>query len=622
MFVFQPITALYLIGVVISTVLTMIILKRRPAPGAQAFALFNLVAAWWVLTCILEYGAVDIAAKIFLAKLQCISILSSGVLWFIFTQNYTRHSWWRRPRNLALLSLFPLITWGIVLTNEWHGLYWPNIYLIDTQFGQTAIWEHGIWFWASATYQYFLVITGIVFLIKFNRNKSKLHRKQLAVLVLGATAPLVFNVIYLFQIKALEGFDFTPLALSISGILYALLIFRFHFLDVNTIARNSLVEQIPEGILVLNTEGNITDMNRAAENIMGFTKSEVNNLPIGQVWPEFRKIKPSFQPLEHKTISCNFNNCNSYLELSLTPMIDPHGILAGELLILRDVTEQKQAQSALFKSEQKYKQLYEKEKTERSELEKESQARANFISVLTHELKTPLTPLLASIDLLFDKFGNDQISIEGRLIRNAMIGSNSLNNRLNELLDLAKMSSGTYQFDCQPVEAGEYFKAVTGRFVLEFRKNNQLLVTDVEPALTIVKLDTARFERALTYLLHNASKSCDNGDPIILRVRIDDNQLLIDIEDHGESISEDEKQRLFEPYHRVEQDRQKFSGLGLGFAITKHIIDAHGGWIQLQSDQGAGNKFRIGIPLYQTNKATGNGRLAETDCVISKERQG
>jgi PAS domain S-box-containing protein len=900
---FQPITAAYLVGVIISTVLTMIILKRRPAPGAQTFAYFNMIASWWILTCILEYGAVDIASKIFWAKLQCIGILSSGVVWLIFTLDYTGHSWWRRPRNVVFLSLFPLITLGIVVTNEWHRLYWPSVYLINTQFGKTAAWEHGLWFWASVAYQYSMVIVGIVLLIRFNRNKSSLQRKQLAVLIMGALMPLVFNLIYILQIKALEGFDFTPLALSISGIFYAFLIFRFHFLDVNTVARNSIVEQIPEGILVLNTNGKITDMNPAAEKIFGYTKSMMKNHLIAQVWPEFINLKTSFQPHKYKTISCKFNKRDSFMDLSLTAMFDRRGKLAGELLILRDVTEQKTVEdnlrqseekfskvfhaspgaiiianmngtilkvnqrlmvlsnyaeedliginifdnsklesadlseklgsklefrdtlsniqvkltgrsgavhtllcsvtsviinserlilisasditeinqahesikrkieieetvtrlssrfvgrfdyqqsvtaalgdigglgrasraylflfnkelnemnnshewcaekvipqienlqnlscdvfpwwmnelrkgkiisvpsvdelpreaaaekailsnqgiksvlvfpvtiksqlagfigldnvmgavkwssadiavlgtaveiissaierfqaeiiledrnAELVKSEQQYKTLYEQEKTLRSELEKESQARANFISVLTHELKTPLTPLLASMEVLSDRFGADQISIEGRLICNAMTGTTILNNRLNELLDLAKMSNGTFQFDCQLMEAGDFFQAVTKRFVPEFQKRNQLLVADVEPALPVVKLDSARLERALGYLLNNAGKSSGKGEPVILRARVDNQQLLIDIEDRGECISEDEKQRLFEPYHRMEQDRQRFSGLGLGFAITKQIIDAHGGWIELQSSQNTGNKFLIGIPL-------------------------
>jgi PAS domain S-box-containing protein len=354
----RPITSIYFIGVIISTILAMIIMKRRPAPGALAFAIFNLGATWWILTCILEYGSIDLAQKIFWSKLQSIGILSSGLLWLIFTLDYTRHSSWRSTRNIIILCLFPLITWGIVLTNEFHGLYWTRIYLTDTQFGKTALWDHGVWFWVSAFYQYLCVIIGIILLIRFKKDKSLYHARQLAILVLGATAPLAFNLIYLFHIKALDGLDFTPLSLSISGFLYSLLIFRFHFLDVNTLARNSLVEQIPEGILVLNTEGSISDINPIAERLLGNTKSRLINRTLSEVWPELHTMKPSFQTLERRTILCNFNNQDRYLDVSLTTMLDRRGSLAGELFIIRDVTAEKLFEANLRQSEEKFSRVF------------------------------------------------------------------------------------------------------------------------------------------------------------------------------------------------------------------------------------------------------------------------
>jgi PAS domain S-box-containing protein len=365
--------------------------------------------------------------------------------------------------------------------------------------------------------------------------------------------------------------------------------------------QRKLLSSLLTGIMTVDADTHhIVDINEYGCQLFGAKKEEiVGHLCHNYICPAEEgkcpatDLQQQIQSAERKLIKAN----GTQLSVIKSVFRIKRGNQQYLIESLTDVEPLKKAQAALSESEQQYKKLYEQEKVERAELEKESQARANFISVLTHELKTPLTPLLASMELLSDQFGNDQQSVEGRLVHNAMIGAASINNRLNELLDLAKMTSGTYKFDRQPVEAGDFFKVVTNHFVPEFLTKNQLLVTDVEPALPLVKLDSARLQRAIAYLLDSASKSSEKGDPVILRARVDNHQLLINIEHRGEIISEDEKQRLFEPYHRVEQDRQRFSGLGLGFAITKQIIDAHGGWIQLKSDLENGNKFIIGIPL-------------------------
>jgi signal transduction histidine kinase len=204
---------------------------------------------------------------------------------------------------------------------------------------------------------------------------------------------------------------------------------------------------------------------------------------------------------------------------------------------------------------------------------------------------------MVSMELLNDSIGADPSTLEGKLMHNAMNGVNTLNNRLNELLDLAKMNNGTFQFDRQPIEAGDFLESIARRFSPEFKNKNQVLVADVEKSLPVVKMDARRIEIALAYLLNNASTSSQKGDPIVLRARVDNRHLVIDIEDRGKSISPEERERLFEPYHRVEQDRQRFSGLGLGLALTKQIVDAHGGWINLDSTREEGNKFQIGIPI-------------------------
>jgi K+-sensing histidine kinase KdpD len=249
-----------------------------------------------------------------------------------------------------------------------------------------------------------------------------------------------------------------------------------------------------------------------------------------------------------------------------------------------------------YQADQRIRMLFEEEKQQRQELEKEILARANFISILTHELKTPLTPLLSSIELLHDQLDRGQDTIETRLIDNAFNGVNTLNDRLEELLDLAKLTNGTARFNIQPVETGEFLEALVFRLRPVLQKKKRLLVTDIEQPLPVIPFDSEKLEKAIVFLLNNACKASKEEDPIMLRAGVEDNELRIDIEDNGLCLTEEEQDRLFEPYHRVEQDRHHYSGMGLSLAITEQIIKAHGGRIQIQSKKEKGNLFRIGIP--------------------------
>jgi signal transduction histidine kinase len=104
-------------------------------------------------------------------------------------------------------------------------------------------------------------------------------------------------------------------------------------------------------------------------------------------------------------------------------------------------------------------------------------------------------------------------------------------------------------------------------------------------------------EQVLSNLLSNACKFSPDEGRIGLKVEIQGEELLVEVSDDGIGISEEEQSRLFQPYHRVEQDRQKFPGIGLGLAVAKQIVEAHGGKIWLVSEPGKGSIFSFTIPL-------------------------
>jgi PAS domain S-box-containing protein len=241
--------------------------------------------------------------------------------------------------------------------------------------------------------------------------------------------------------------------------------------------------------------------------------------------------------------------------------------------------------------------LYAKEKAQRQELEDEAKARGLFINILCHELRTPLTPIIVSASLLKDSFRQDPGSIQNELINNIYGNSQALVRRLEELLDFARFARGEASLKVESLDTAEFIKEVVSRFQPVIQKKKQNLIFELNENLPRIEVDPSRLEQVLANLLSNASKFSKEGKKIILRSKVMANQVLIEVQDEGIGISPEEQGWLFQPYHRVEQDRRKFPGLGLGLAISKQIVEAHKGKLWFTSKVNHGSTFSFLLPV-------------------------
>jgi PAS domain S-box-containing protein len=338
--------------------LAVITWRRRPAPGAWFFSAFNYAIFLWACTWMLEIGAVDIPAKILWAKLEYVGILASTPLWLLFALAFTGKLQ-LNPIKWILLWTIPAISLGMVFTNELHGLFWTNVYFVSEPIGRVTVWEHGIWFWISASYQYFLIMYGISVLWLHNFKNTGIYRKQVFALTIGALIPIIINVLYILRIPVLNGLDFTPLSISFAGIIYVLAVFRYHLLDITVVARNTLVEKVPDGILVLNSEGIIIDMNPATEQMLKINKSADIGKGLSQVWPNLTKVKKELYSNKHLELPAEASGNPIDLDIRMTCIQDKKKGEVGQLLMLRDITQRRKLERVIHESEKRYSTLVE-----------------------------------------------------------------------------------------------------------------------------------------------------------------------------------------------------------------------------------------------------------------------
>ena len=138
---------------------------------------------------------------------------------------------------------------------------------------------------------------------------------------------------------------------------------------------------------------------------------------------------------------------------------------------------------------------------------------------------------------------------------------------------------------------------VSDQFAVIANQEKQSIVLDISQNLPTVKADANRIKQVLVNLISNAIKFNATGTEVLIRAKVGDDELVIEVEDHGEGISSEQQDRIFKPYHRTEQDRQLFHGLGLGLAIAKQIIEAHNGRIWVTSEQKKGSTFGFSLPM-------------------------
>lgn len=254
---------------------------------------------------------------------------------------------------------------------------------------------------------------------------------------------------------------------------------------------------------------------------------------------------------------------------------------------IREITERKRSMEELQK-------LYEREIKLREALEEERKKRIEFIRVLVHELKTPLTPVLAASNLLADELRDDTIMRLSKIINQ---GAWNLSNRIDELLDITKGELGTLHLELEPVDLVMLLHRIAYNVYPMASSNGHSLILDIPKSLPSVLADENRLQQVILNLLNNASKFTPYGEKITLRARREDSALIVEVQDTGNGISEEYQQRLFEPYCRVESDRQRLSGLGLGLALCKTLVELHGGRIWVESHPGTGSIFGFSLPL-------------------------
>jgi two-component system, chemotaxis family, CheB/CheR fusion protein len=266
------------------------------------------------------------------------------------------------------------------------------------------------------------------------------------------------------------------------------------------------------------------------------------------------------------------------------------------LSLITDLTERRHSEQALAVSNRELVQALQDNQRAREQVEAALEAKDHFLAMLSHELRTPLTPVLMSVRMLERNPDATPEIREGlRMVdRNVRVECRLI----DDLLDLTRIQRGKLEILLEPVKLHVVIQRALEVAAPDFTAKLQRLNVSLEAAHTDLQGDETRLQQVVWNLLKNASKYTPEYGEIRVQTRNEKNKVILEIKDNGKGIKPDVLKRIFEAFAEgdPEQNRE-FGGLGLGLAISKAIVDAHGGTLLAQSNgHGLGAAFTVELP--------------------------
>lgn len=341
---------------------------------------------------------------------------------------------------------------------------------------------------------------------------------------------------------------------------------------------DTLIQSMVEAIVTIDDEGQVTSFSQGAERISGWKRAEVLGLSINRVFQlvenedEFVEHIPPFGSVNQVTVQTREGK-EITLAVTSAQLKPPSGEIKQVALVLRDITEEESAR----------------------------RLSSYFLANISHEFRTPLAALNASVELLLEEMNAMSLGEIAKLLNSIHLGVTSLQTLIDNLLESASMEAGQFRIRRHPADLVGIVTEATRVMKPLLERRQQELSLDMPAKIPLVNADPTRLTQVLVNLLSNASKYSPMETTIALSLKtVRKTAIRITVSDRGPGIPRAERSRLFQRFVRLGLEDRAQYGIGLGLSVVKTIVEAHGGEVGVDENPAGGSRFWFIIPLKDT----------------------
>ena len=471
----------------------------------------------------------------------------------------------------AVLVIANFVIYISVLTTKYTGLYYT--YMNFGMAGDFPVFSHkdGIFhhFW-SGIFVFYVAAGMLMLMVERHREKNELVRKRLLFVILAVFTESIFGVVQTFKLVAVtKVYDITMLSFPIGALFMLIAIYRYKLFDTEALAREYVIDELSEGIIAVDQIGNVSYYNKPALMLfpeMLFKPEKVVN-----------SIKRSIEagaPI----------NINGRIYTPEANELHQAGLDAGIVYSLTDDTEH-------------YRYMRELEEQKRI-ADNANKAKSSFLANMSHEIRTPINAVLGMDEMILRESKEKEVLGYARDIKTA---GRTLLSLINDILDFSKIEEGKMEILPIQYEVSSVVNDLVN--MTRDRASAKGLKFEVNVDKNIPHLllgDEIRIKQVVLNLLTNAVKYTEKGK-VGLNVGFnkksdDEIGLTFKVTDTGIGIKEEDIQKLFSPFSRIEEKRNRtIEGTGLGMSIVKQLLSLMNSKLEVESVYGEGSEFSFEI---------------------------
>jgi len=528
-------------------------------------------AGWWSAGALLEHASIEPSAKLVWAALEYPGIMAVAPLWLLFALDYAGRGAILAGRRAVVLAVVPLVTVALVWTNGWHHLVWTAVTPSSPAPGAPLVYGHGPAFWLAAAYNYALLVIGTVVLVASLARAHARYHGQTAALLIGLALPWIGNALYLGGVRIL-GADPTPLAFALTGVVYAVGLFRRRLFDLVPVARHALIESMADGVLVLDAQDRVIDVNPSARSLLGLAAAPIGE-PAARVlaaWPALAAITAAGDEAETTAPMESARGARD-VHARLSLLLDARGRPRGRLLVLSDVTERTRTEEALRQTEK-------------------LASLGQLLAGVAHELNNPLSVVIGHATLL----RRDVSGPAAARIEKIATAADRCARIVANFLAVARRRNP----ERADTDVNQVLRDAVALLSHPLAVDDVAIALDLAPALPLIRADAHQLHQVAVNLIANAHHAMLDRPRRVLTLgsRHDAaaGRVTFWVADTGPGIPPSLRHRVFEPFFTT---KPVGTGSGLGLSVCRGIVEAHEGTIEVSDAPGGGARVSVGLPL-------------------------